>query len=353
MSVIDYFKRFGITTGAAAAAAAKAATIALIRGVTPSSVTIPTPVGLRLEVSIDRVFTIGDYVCADVRKIAGDNPDSLNNAVIRACVHSINEQVIKIKGGHGVGKVVRPGLSIPMGEPAISPTAKLMIENAVREVVNAGVEVIIEVPNGEELAKATMNEDVGIVGGIAILGTTGIEWPISNEAFVQHIKAQLTALRGGKYDGVVIASGNRAVNYAKAIYEMPVVKVGDLIGASVKEAIGLGFHRVVIALLPGKAVKLAAGLMNTHSSIGDARIETITWAAVMAGGINGELLRRIAVSKTVGEALHYLGDAAGKVMRVIAERALGRLRRFGNASLEVVIFSEDGGEVLARVNSHD
>ncbi len=253
-----------------------------------------------------------------------------------------------------MGKVVRPGLSIPpMGEPAISPpTAKLMIESAVREVVNAGVEVMIEVPNGEELAKATMNEDVGIVGGISILGTTGIEWPVSNETFIQHIKAQLTALRGGKYDGVVIASGNRAVSYAKAIYRMPVVKVGDLIGTSVKEAIGLGFHRVVIAMLPGKAVKLAAGLMNTHSSIGDARIETITWAAVMAG-INGELLRRIAASKTVGEAVHYLGDAAGRVMRVIAERALGRLRRLGNASLEVVIFSEDGGEVLARVNSHD
>ncbi len=114
----------------------------------------------------------------------------------------------------------------------------------------------------------------------------------------------------------MIASGNRAVSYAKAIYEMPVVKVGDLIGISVKEAIGLGFHRIVIALLPGKAVKLAAGLMNTHSSIGDARIEAITWAAVMAE-INGELLRSIAASKTVGEALHYLGDAAGRVMRVI------------------------------------
>ncbi len=196
-----------------------------------------------------------------------------------------------------------------------------------------------------------MNEDVGIVGGISILGTTGIEWPISDEAFIQHIKAQLTALRS-KYEGVVIASGNRAVNYAKVIYGLPAVKVGDLIGASVKEAIGLGFRKIVIALLPGKAVKLAAGLMNTHSSVGDARIETITWAAVMTG-LNGELLRRIATSKTVGEAMHYLGDAAGSVMKIIAERALNRLRRLGNASFEVVIFSEDGGEVLARVNDHE
>ncbi len=129
------------------------------------------------------------------------------------------------------------------------------------------------------------------------------------------------------------------------------VKVGDLVGASVREAIGLGFRKVVVASLPGKAVKLAAGLLNTHSSVGDARIETITWAAVMAG-INGETLRRIASSKTVGEALHYLGNAAGKVMGIIAERALTRLRKLGNASLEIVIFS-DNGEVLARVGDHE
>ncbi|ADN51284.1 cobalt-precorrin-5B (C(1))-methyltransferase CbiD [Vulcanisaeta distributa] len=350
MSVIDYFKRFGITTGAAAAAAAKAAVMALIKGVTPNSVTIPTPVGLRLEVAVDRVFTEGGYVCADVRKIAGDNPDKLDNAVIRACVHPIGEGTIRIVGGRGVGKVVRPGLSIPMGESAISPTAKLMIENAVREVVSSGVEVIIEVPNGEELARFTMNEDVGIIGGISILGTMGIEWPVSDESFIQHIKAQLMALRRDG-DGVVIASGNRAVNFAKAIYDLSVVKVGDLVGASVREAIGLGFRKVVVALLPGKAVKLAAGLLNTHSSVGDARIETITWAAVMAG-INGETLRRIASSKTVGEALHYLGNAAGKVMGIIAERALTRLRKLGNASLEIVIFS-DNGEVLARVGDHE
>ncbi len=183
--------------------------MALIKGVTPNSVTIPTPVGLRLEVAVDRVFTEGGYVCADVRKIAGDNPDKLDNAVIRACVHPIGEGTIRIVGGRGVGKVVRPGLSIPMGESAISPpTAKLMIENAVREVVSSGVEVIIEVPNGEELARFTMNEDVGIIGGISILGTTGIEWPVSDESFIQHIKAQLMALRRDG-DGVVIASGNR------------------------------------------------------------------------------------------------------------------------------------------------
>ncbi|WP_243680468.1 hypothetical protein [Vulcanisaeta souniana] len=130
------------------------------------------------------------------------------------------------------------------------------------------------------------------------------------------------------------------------------VKVGDLVGASVREAIGLGFRKVVVASLPGKAVKLAAGLLNTHSSAGDARIETITWAAVMAG-INGEALRKIASSKTVGEALHYLGDAAGRVMGgIIAERALTRLRKLGNASLEIVIFS-DNGEVLARVGDHE
>lgn len=108
MSVLDYFKRFGITTGAAAAAAAKAATITLVKGVAPSSVTIPTPVGLRLEVLIERIFIDNDRVCADVRKIAGDNPDSLNNAVIRACVRSINEQVIRIVGGRGVGRVMSP-----------------------------------------------------------------------------------------------------------------------------------------------------------------------------------------------------------------------------------------------------
>jgi len=168
-------KRFGITTGAAAAAAAKAAALAA-RGVAVDRVTIPTPIGLRLEVAVERVYREGEVWCAEVKKFSGDNPDVLDGAVIRACFKEGGTGVV-VKGGRGVGVGKRPGLPVPPGEHAINPVPRWMITEAVREAGYASGEVVVEVPDGEALAELTMNRDVGIEGGFLYLELRGLSFP--------------------------------------------------------------------------------------------------------------------------------------------------------------------------------
>lgn len=344
VAVVVALKRMGITTGAAAAAAAKAAAMAML-GNKPSSVTIPTPVGLRLEIPVEEVEVRGNVACATVRKFSGDNPDILDGVEVRVCVEPGGDG-IEVRGGAGVGVVTRPGLPVPVGEYAINPVARSMIINAVREAVNGGLVVTVEVPRGAELWEKTMNKDVGIIGGVSILGTTGIEMPISDEDYIRHIRCELEVVRRSG-DFVVIAPGNKGVEFSRRLYGDSVVKVGDRIGDSVKLALKLGFRRVVVAGLPGKIVKLAAGLWNTHSSVGDARVETITHAAVLAG-LETRVIAKVAGSLSVEEAIYYLGNDAPRVMEVIAKRVLGRLERLGRASYGVVIFNNEGS-ILAKV----
>ncbi len=196
--------------------------------------------------------------------------------------------------------------------------------SAVREVTGVGLEVVIEVPNGEALAEKTMNRLVGVVGGISILGTTGIETPVSSEDYIEHIKCELNAVRQA-FDYVVIAPGNSAARYASSLFDGgAVVKVGDRVGDAVRLASTL-FSRVVLAGLPAKLLKVYAGILNTHYTQGDARIESLTHAAVIAG-LPYDVVARVANSLSVEEAFSYMTkDERRRVMGVVAERVLTRL----------------------------
>ncbi len=345
--MLETLKRFGITTGAAAAAAAKAAALAM-RCHAVTAVVIPTPVGLRIEVPVERTFRRDYMFCAEVRKFSGDNPDVLDGVEVISCVKLIEGSEVVIRGGRGVGVATRDGVRFRRGESAISPAAAEMIRRAVREVIGeGGVLVLVEVPRGEELAEKTMNQAVGIRGGISILGTTGIEAPVSDEDYVEHIRAEMEVIASSGTDVIVIAPGNTGALYASKIFsEERVVKAGDRIGDAVRLALEMGFKKVVLAGLPGKLVKVAAGMLNTHSSLGDARIEILTHAAVMTG-VPPDVVKRVAASLTVEEALSHLGEHKCKVMEYVAERILERLRRLGSADFEVVIF-DYSGNVLAR-----
>ncbi|MCS7110875.1 MAG: cobalt-precorrin-5B (C(1))-methyltransferase CbiD [Ignisphaera sp.] len=349
MTILQLLKRFGITTGAAAAAAAKAAALYTIRRVGLEAVVVPTPIGLRIEIPVEAIYTFGDSVCAVVRKFAGDNIDVLDGVAITACVRVRGDRSITVAGGRGVGVVTRPGLPIPVGQKAISPSAREMIIAAVREVSSdVGFDVVVEVPVGEELARRTVNEAVGIVGGISILGTTGIEWPVSSSEDLHRIGIELDITRS-RYSDVVIAVGNRSYTYASRIYTPEIiVKVGDSVGWAVLEARNRGFSKIVIAALPSKALKLAAGLFNTSSRVGDARIETLTHACA-AVGLDPSTVRMVALSHSVGEALEVLGSSAtARVFEYIGGRVVDRFKRVHGIEIGVVIFSRDG-EVVARV----
>lgn len=337
MSVIESLKRFGITTGAAAAAAAKAATIYLINKVKVDRVVIPTPIGLRIEIPVEEIGEEGGEVCAKVRKFSGDNPDVLDGLEIISCVSRAQGE-IQVFGDEGVGKITRQGLRGVNGY-AISPTAYRMIIEAVKEVVGEGITVRVTVPKGKEIAKQTMNPLIGIEGGISILGTTGIEMPVSDEEFISHITAELCYLKN-KTDKVALAFGNTSFEIAKTLgYDT--VKIGDRVRDSISTAVKQGFKEIVLIGLPGKMTKVAAGILNTHNFYGDARIETITHAAVLAR-ISGEKLEKLAKSKSIAEALSFLSfEEKKEIMEIIAKRVLERLKNIWNVNFKVLIYDEN------------
>lgn len=173
---------------------------------------------------------------------------------------------IRFLQGEGVGRVTLPGLGIPVGEPAINPTPRRMIEAEVRALTDADVEITISVENGRELAKRTFNERVGVVDGISIIGTSGIVMPLSNEAFVESIGRELQVARAIGCDSIGLASGKRGEEALLAIEpDLRVVHYGNFIGATLEQAYRLGFQRVVLGIMIGKAVKLAEGHLDTHS----------------------------------------------------------------------------------------
>jgi len=344
--IIETLKRFGITTGAAAAAASKAAALAALGATEVLSVTIPTPIGLRIEIPIEEIFRKEDMYCAKVKKFSGDNPDVLDGIEIISCVSIIENQEIVIEGGKGIGVVTRQGMKVPVGKRAINPVPYKMIEEAVKEVLKGkGAKVIIEVPEGENLASKTMNPDVGIVGGISILGTTGLEMPVSDEDYIEHIKCELNVIRTSS-ETVVISPGNTGASYSRVLYGNIVIKVGDRIGDTISQAIKMGFKRIILAGLPGKLIKVAVGILNTHSKYGDARIEALTHACIVSG-VPLEVIEKVARSLTVEEALSYLGEYKSIVMKYIADKILKRLEKIGNVEFGVVIFDYNGN-ILAR-----
>ena len=331
--------RFGITTGLAAAAAAKAAALFAL-GERPRAVVVPTPIGLRIEVPVERLYVEEGRHCAEVKKFSGDNPDVLDGAIIKACARLGGEEVV-VKGGRGVGVVTRPGLPVPPGEPAINPVPRRMIEEAFREVAKGG-EVVIEVPGGEELAKLTMNERLGIVGGVSILGTTGIEYPVSAEGYIEHVKAELKVLRSSG-DRVVLAQGSGSAQYARSAICDCVVKIGDLVGEAVAAAREFGFSEIYLATMPGKLAKIACGALNTHSKLCKCGVESVLYSAV-AVGVDPALLGALVKASSVEEVLYYLGPHARAVVEHMAVRAKQAL---GN-DVVVVVFAR-GGELLAKV----
>jgi len=349
--LLDTLKRFGITTGGAAAAASKAAVL-LMKGIETNRVVIPTPIGLRIEVPIDHEEAKGGgEFCASVKKFSGDNPDVLDGLEIISCV--MPSEAFSIEGGVGIGTVTKPGLRVEVGEKAINPVSRSMIQEAVREVdPTLKVKVRIDVPKGEALAEDTMNQVVGVKGGISILGTTGVEYPVSDEDYMEHIKCELEAVRMSS-ESISLALGNTAVNFAKGdAPSYPVVKIGDRVGDSLELASELGFTSIGIYGMPAKLMKVASGLMNTHNKFGDARVETMVFLSVLAG-IQGEVLKKIASSTSVEEGFHYMGSLKYEVSNLLAKRVLFRIKNLKKVKanrphLKVVVIGYDG-EKLAEV----
>lgn len=326
--------RRGYTTGMCAAAAAKGAAMMLFEQAWPEEVEVLTPAGPALNLKIQAREWDGGCARCCVVKDAGDDPDVTNGLAICAAARKTRKG-IQVKGGTGIGVVTRPGLSCAPGQPAINPVPMQIIKDEVKKVLPAecGVEITISVPGGEAAAAKTMNRRLGIVGGISILGTTGIVEPMSEEAFKSSLVPQISQAMALGYQDIVLTPGRRGERWATEKYGLPadaVVQMGNFVGYMLEECVRLGVKRVLLFGHQGKLIKVAAGVFHTHSRVADARLETVVAHAALAGA-DREIIEQLWQSATAEETVgiirkHSLGFLFNRIASAASRRAMEHVR---------------------------
>jgi cobalt-precorrin-5B (C1)-methyltransferase len=328
--------RTGWTTGTCASAAAKAAASTLVTGEMQDTVEVGLPDGQRVRFDVDECTLIpGEEAGAVVVKDAGDDPDVTHGARLTATVRWRDEPGIELDGGVGVGVVTKPGLGLELGGPAINPVPRTMIRQAVGEAVDLGtkgVTVIISVPGGERMARKTTNARLGIIGGISILGTTGIVRPFSTASWRASVEQAISVLAAQGEDTVVLCTGGRtekgAMKLLPHLPEVCFVEVGDFTGAALRKAVEHHLSHVIFVGMAGKLTKLAAGVLMTHytrSKVDLALLADITRAV---GGAEN-LAAQTAQANTARHAAELwdqagLLPAAGRELCARAARVLSR-----------------------------
>lgn len=325
--------RTGYTTGTCAAAAAKAAALAWFRGLACSEIEVELPAGGRAVIPVEEVRGGPDWAEAAVRKDAGDDPDVTHGLLIKARVEPLDLGIV-LRGGPGVGTITRPGLALTVGEPAINPVPRLMIINSVRQALppGSGATVTISVPRGEEVARRTMNPRLGIVGGISILGTTGIVRPMSNQAWKDSLVLQLDQAAAAGHRHLILTPGKIGENASRLIFGAPieaVAQMSNFVGFMLKECADRGFGGVILSGHHGKLVKVAAGVFETHSRLADARRETIAAHAAALGAppVIVEALLEANTAEACLDVLDSIGFTA-KVFLRLAERVSRRAEEY-------------------------
>ncbi len=283
--------RCGYTTGSCATAAAKAAATMLLSGEPVASVRIDTPKGIVLDLEPLEVERREDYVSCAIRKDSGDDPDDTNGVLVFARVEKTTAEGVLIEGGIGVGRVTKPGLACAQGGPAINPTPRRMITEELTKVMHeqgyeGGLQVTISIPAGVEIAKKTFNPRLGIIGGLSVLGTSGIVEPMSEKALIETMYVEMRAqqARGNKH--LLVFFGNYGEDFTRDELKLELedaVTCSNFVGELLDYAVFLGFESLLLIGHSGKLVKLAQGVMNTHSKYADCRTELFALEAMFYG----------------------------------------------------------------------
>ncbi|WP_238948482.1 cobalt-precorrin-5B (C(1))-methyltransferase CbiD [Clostridium sp. YIM B02569] len=360
--------RCGYTTGSCSAGAAKAATIILFnKEKNLNEIEIATPKGIDVTMPIESIEKFDDYVECTILKDGGDDPDNTHGIEIKAMVKKIKpidnkifqdedlqkfdsvlvedsraekedelERVV-LKGGTGVGIVTKEGLFIPKGQAAINPVPRKMIKEEVLKVLPTGerVEVIISVPQGEKVAKKTFNPRLGIVGGISILGTTGIVYPMSEDALKASIKIEITQ-KAINNERLVLTFGNLGDNYCKELgfKEEEVVTCSNFIGFALETCVSCKVKSIIIVGHIGKMSKIAYGCFNTHSKVNGVRLEVIALELALLG-YDMSLVKRVLEEKTCEGAVKMLGDGYDKLYENIGNKIVQKIKEHVYGELEV------------------
>lgn len=363
--------RSGYTTGSCAALAARAAARMLLTGGPETESCILTPAGTRLAVPLREVSIVcgendGSVVrarCAVV-KDAGDDPDVTNGLLVFAEAARSADSGVTIDGGVGIGRVTRPGLDQPVGAAAINSVPRRMIEAEVRaacaelghdvDAPGGGITITVSIPGGGSVASRTFNPHLGVEGGLSVLGTTGIVEPMSTRAIVETVRLELRVLRETGAAGVILTPGRYGETFLRstmtaAVPPRRLVLCSNFIGEALDAAAELGFADVLIVGHIGKIVKLAGGVMDTHSRVADCRLELLALHAALEGA-PAPLLRRILGAATADDGLDSINEEGGEAMRdAVAASLLERAEMYcarrtaGRARAGVVAFSNRSG----------
>ena len=368
----------GYTTGSCAAAATKAAAKAALSGNFDVYSNIMTPNGIELSLEIvEKKLELHQASCA-IKKDSGDDPDVTNGALVYSKVSLIKEKIyskyklekstvdlgdgILLIGGIGIGHITKPGLACSIGEPAINPMPRQMIKEVVLDEKNKwGYEgfvlVEISIPDGVFLGEKTFNPKLGIVGGISVLGTTGIVEPMSEQALVDTIKVEMSVCKATGSDLVVITPGNYGKDFLKSntkVSESITVKCSNFIGDAFKFADEYGFRKVIFSGHLGKLVKVAGGVMNTHSKYGDGRMKIMAHHGKLCGA-DDNCLEKIKDCVMVDEAIRIFKEAnlKDKVMASLLNSIENQVKiRIKDAEIGVIVFTNKYG-ILAKSGNVD
>ena len=357
----------GFTTGAAASAAVQAALIRLLTGKAPNRVTIEFLCGGTRTVPVHQVTCLADNRCeAIIVKDAGDDPDITHNAHIGARVTLTpgKKRHIVIKGGTGVGRVTKPGLEIPVGAPAINPGPEEMITRAVETVyaalaadVRHQVEITVFVPEGESLSRKTLNARLGIVGGISILGTTGVVTPMSHDAYIATIRAGIGVAAAAGIDTLVFTTGRRSERFAGQLFPQispeAFIQTGDFFKAAIQEVVAQPrITRLIFAVFFGKAVKMALGYEHTHAAKSSMALHTLAdWALETTG--SQLLADQVRMANTARHAFSCIYPKYPALIHHVGQKIRHNAASFAGhkVTIRVVLLDFDGRMIFDSIGS--
>lgn len=363
--------RCGYTTGTCACAAAKAAAYMLLSGREVKEIKVITPMGVSLTLPVIDIDIKEDKVICAIKKDSGDDPDVTNGIKIYAQVTYVKEDIMRtintdgviVDGGIGVGRVTKKGLKCAVGEAAINPVPLKMIKEAVAEAAESysyegSLKVIISAPKGVDIAKKTFNPNLGITGGISILGTTGIVEPMSEQALIDTIKTEINMHIAQGEKVLLVAPGNYGQDFLLNTLNIELkrsIKCSNYIGDTIDMVCDSGAKAMLLVGHIGKLVKLGAGIMNTHSKVADGRMEVMSACAIRAGA-DADTAGKILDCITTEAALEILkkSDILEKTMYQLMLRIEDVLQRRSGGKIVIgtIVFSNEYG-ILGKTSAAD
>lgn len=354
--------RCGFTTGTCAAAASAGAARMLLSGKVIENITVITPSGNSVTVGLTDIKKENDYVSCAVQKDSGDDPDVTDKILVYSTV-SYEKSGITVDGGEGVGRVTKNGLKQQIGEAAINPVPRKMIEEQLKTAASdysydGGLKAVISVPMGIQIAKKTFNPRLGIEGGISILGTTGIVEPMSEQALIDTISVELDERKAQNEEFIIVTPGNYGQDFLRDNLGIAVdkcVKCSNFIGDTIDMCIEKGFKSMLLVGHIGKLSKLGCTIYNTHSRYADGRMEAFALCAALCGA-EREVLENILGCINTDAALEILKkegifDETIKMLEKRIDRSL-KLRAKGSIEIGMITFSEEYG-ILCKTENAD